>query len=98
MLSPQYTTIFKKADTKIIQKVNYTGNNTKNMHLSVNASLKKLRTDYLDLLYVHWWDYDTSVEEIMDGLHNLVVQGKVLYLVRSYLALPSRSPPIRALY
>ncbi|KAL0563381.1 putative aryl-alcohol dehydrogenase aad14 [Marasmius crinis-equi] len=50
------------------------------MHISVEASLKKLRTDYIDLLYVHWWDYDTSVEEIMDGFHNLVAQGKVLYL------------------
>ncbi|KAE9388540.1 Aldo/keto reductase [Gymnopus androsaceus JB14] len=30
------------------------------MHVSVEASLKKLRTSYIDLLYVHWWDYDTS--------------------------------------
>lgn len=51
------------------------------MHLSVEASLKKLRTDYIDILYLHWWDYATSIEEVMDGLHNLVVQGKVLYLV-----------------
>ncbi|KAJ8075313.1 putative aryl-alcohol dehydrogenase aad14 [Marasmius tenuissimus] len=50
------------------------------MHVSVNASLKKLRTDYIDLLYVHWWDYDTSIEEVMDSLHNLVAQRKVLYL------------------
>ncbi|KAF9254076.1 YNL331Cp-like protein, partial [Marasmius fiardii PR-910] len=76
-IATKYTTLFKKADPKIVQKVNYAGNNVKNMHLSVNASLKKLRTDYIDLLYVHWWDYDTSIEEIMDGLHNLVVQGKV---------------------
>ncbi|KAL0579706.1 putative aryl-alcohol dehydrogenase aad14 [Marasmius crinis-equi] len=76
----QYTTSFKRADPKVVQRVNYVGNNMKNMHLSVNASLKKLRTDYIDLLYVHWWDYDTSIEEVMDGLHNLVAQGKVLYL------------------
>ncbi|KAG7086805.1 hypothetical protein E1B28_002731 [Marasmius oreades] len=79
-IATKYTTLFKKADPKVAQKVNYTGNNVKSMHLSVNASLKKLRTDYIDLFYVHWWDYDTSVEEVMDGLHNLVVQGKVLYL------------------
>ncbi|KAG7086826.1 hypothetical protein E1B28_002747 [Marasmius oreades] len=79
-IATKYTTLFKKADPKIVQKVNYVGNNMKNMHLSVKASLKKLRTDYIDLFYVHWWDYDTSIEEIMDGLHNLVVQGKVLYL------------------
>ena len=53
------------------------------MHLSVEASLKKLRTDYIDILYVHWWDYSTPIEEVMNGLHNLVVSGKVLYLVRS---------------
>ncbi|KAF8134690.1 NADP-dependent oxidoreductase domain-containing protein [Mycena galopus ATCC 62051] len=47
------------------------------MHLSVEASLKKLRTTYIDILYVHWWDWETGVEEVMNGLHNLVVQGKV---------------------
>jgi aryl-alcohol dehydrogenase-like predicted oxidoreductase len=50
------------------------------MHISVEASLKKLRTSYIDILYVHWWDYTTSVEEVMTSLHNLVIQGKVLYL------------------
>lgn len=60
----------------------YTGNNIKSMHVSVDESLKKLRTDYIDLLYLHWWDYSTGIEEVMNGLHNLVVQGKVLYLVR----------------
>lgn len=61
----------------------YTGNSLKAMHVSVDASLKKLRTSYIDLLYIHWWDYSTSIEEVMNGLHNLVVQGKVLYLVSS---------------
>lgn len=51
------------------------------MHLSVEASLKKLKTSYIDIYYVHWWDHYTSVEEVMNGLHNLVTQGKVLYLV-----------------
>ena len=49
--------------------------------MSVEASLKKLRTTYIDILYIHWWDYTTTVEEVMDSLHSLVVQGKVLYLV-----------------
>ncbi|KAI3608400.1 putative aryl-alcohol dehydrogenase [Moniliophthora roreri] len=47
---------------------------------TANKYLKKLRTTYIDLFYVHWWDWDTTIEEVMDGLHNLVVQGKVLYL------------------
>lgn len=52
----------------------------KSLTLSVNASLKKLRTDYIDLLYVHWWDFTTSVEEVMHGLNALISTGKVLYL------------------
>ena len=59
------------------------------MHVSVNASLKKLRTAYIDILYVHWWDRDTSVEEVMNGLHVLVQQGKVLYLVSLLVLAPA---------
>ncbi len=69
------------ADKKIDIKINYGGNSVKSLHVSVKGSLKKLRTTYIDILYVHFWDYATSVEEVMDGLHHLVVQGKVLYLV-----------------
>ncbi len=61
--------------------VNYSGNNTKSLHISVEASLRKLRTTYIDILYLHWWDYTTSVEEVVNSLHTLVQQGKVLYLV-----------------
>jgi len=59
----------------------YVGNNSKSLHISVHASLEKLRTTYIDLLYIHWWDYATSVEEVMRSLHALVQAGKVLYLV-----------------
>ncbi|KAH0832060.1 NADP-dependent oxidoreductase domain-containing protein [Lanmaoa asiatica] len=41
---------------------------------------QKLRTSYVDILYIHFWDFDTSVEEVMNGLYTLVQQGKVLYL------------------
>ncbi|KAE9388543.1 Aldo/keto reductase [Gymnopus androsaceus JB14] len=80
VVATKYTSNFKRGNDSIAQKANYTGNNTKSMHISVEASLKKLRTSYIDLLYVHWWDYDTSVKEVMDSLHTLVMQGKVLYL------------------
>ena len=60
--------------------VNYGGNHRKSLYLSVNDSLRKLQTDYIDLLYIHWWDWSTSIEEVMDALHILVQQGKVLYL------------------
>ncbi|KIK68628.1 hypothetical protein GYMLUDRAFT_153464 [Collybiopsis luxurians FD-317 M1] len=80
VLATKYTTNFKRGNNSIAQKANYTGNNVKSMHVSVEASLKKLRTSYIDLLYLHWWDFGTSVKEVMDGLHSLVMQGKVLYL------------------
>lgn len=72
---------FRKQDFSIKQQVNYVGNNLKSIHVFIEASLKKLRTTYIDLLYVHWWDHGTSIEEVMNGLHNPVVQRKVLYLV-----------------
>lgn len=84
----QYTSSWKKMDDNVKQKVHFVGNNLKSLHHSVEASLKKLRTDFIDLLYIHWWDHETSVEEVMNGLHNLVVQGKVLYLV-SFIFIPS---------
>ncbi|GLB44415.1 putative aryl-alcohol dehydrogenase [Lyophyllum shimeji] len=79
-IATKYTHGYKDRDASVTQKVNYVGNNVKSMHLSVEASLKKLRTSYIDLLYVHWWDWETSIEEVMRGLHNLVASGKVLYL------------------
>ncbi|KAJ7501734.1 Aldo/keto reductase [Mycena galericulata] len=80
VIATKYTNNFKARNDAIEKKVTYFGNNVKSMHMSVEASLKKLRTTYIDILYVHWWDWDTGVEEVMNGLHNLVVQGKVLYL------------------
>ena len=59
---------------------NYQGQHAKSLRVSVEASLKKLQTDYIDLLYIHWWDWSTSIEEVMQSLNILVQQGKVLYL------------------
>ncbi|MDY4510824.1 aldo/keto reductase [Streptococcus hyovaginalis] len=46
----------------------------------VDASLKRLGTDYIDILYIHRWDYDTPIEETMAALNDLVRSGKVHYL------------------
>jgi aryl-alcohol dehydrogenase-like predicted oxidoreductase len=59
---------------------NAAGNHRKNMMQSVEASLKRLQTDYIDLYWVHIWDQITPVEEVMRGLDDLVHQGKVLYI------------------
>src|ERR1700682_233944 len=59
---------------------NAAGNNRKSMMQSIEASLKRLQTDYVDLYWVHIWDEITPVEEVMRGLDDLVRQGKTLYV------------------
>src|SRR5437763_11429276 len=59
---------------------NAAGNHRKNMVQAVEASLKRLQTDYIDLYWVHIWDQITPVEEVMRALDDLVRQGKVLYV------------------
>lgn len=56
------------------------GNQRKNMMQAVEASLRRLRTDYIDLYWMHIWDRMTPVEEVMRGFDDLVRQGKVLYI------------------
>ncbi len=60
--------------------LNAGGNHLKNMRLSVESSLKRLGSEYIDLLYLHVWDYTTPVEELLRGLDDLVRSGKVLYV------------------
>jgi aryl-alcohol dehydrogenase-like predicted oxidoreductase len=56
------------------------GNSRKSMAHSVEASLKRLRSEYIDLLWVHMWDSVTPIEEVMYGLDTLIRAGKVLYV------------------
>ncbi|KAF5365837.1 hypothetical protein D9757_012800 [Collybiopsis confluens] len=78
--SEEYANYTHNGNSDIAQRVNFTGSNTKSMKLSLESSLERFQTTYIDLFYVHWWDGYTLVEEMMDALHNLVVSGKVLYL------------------
>jgi len=59
---------------------NSCGNHRKSMVRSIEASLSRLSTDYIDLLYLHAWDGTTPVDEILRALDDLVRSGKVLYL------------------
>ena len=59
------------------------GNSRKNMMKSVERSLRRLQTDYIDIYYLHMWDNMTPVEEIARGLDDLVRQGKVNYVAFS---------------
>lgn len=58
---------------------NAAGNHRKSMIQAVEASLRRLNTDRIDLYYVHSWDFTTRPDEVMRGLDDLVRQGKILY-------------------
>lgn len=78
VLATKFTSPYPSEPVTI--KSNYLGNSSKSLRVSLEASLKKLRTSYIDLLYIHWWDFTTSIPEIMKALHHVVASGKVLYL------------------
>lgn len=59
---------------------NSAGNHRKNMVQSLEASLKRLNTDYVDLYWLHAWDFVTPIEEVMRALDDMVRAGKVLYI------------------
>jgi aryl-alcohol dehydrogenase-like predicted oxidoreductase len=74
VVATKYTLSARKDDP------NGGGNHRKNMVQSLEASLKRLQTDYVDILWLHMWDFMTPVEEVMRGLDDLVRTGKVLYI------------------
>jgi aryl-alcohol dehydrogenase-like predicted oxidoreductase len=74
VLATKYTLNMRPGDP------NAGGNQRKNMVQSVEASLKRLGTDYIDLYWLHVWDRVTPVEEVMRALDDLVRAGKILYV------------------
>jgi aryl-alcohol dehydrogenase-like predicted oxidoreductase len=56
------------------------GLSRKHILSSIDASLKRLGTDYIDLYQIHRWDYETPIEETMEALHDIVRAGKVRYI------------------
>ncbi|KAJ7588227.1 NADP-dependent oxidoreductase domain-containing protein [Mycena floridula] len=62
VISTKYSTRYKAGNSNVTIKSIFSGNNMKSMHMSVNASLKKLRTNYIDILYMHWYDHTSSVD------------------------------------
>jgi aryl-alcohol dehydrogenase-like predicted oxidoreductase len=77
VIGTKYTLAMRSGDP------NAAGNSRKNMRASVEASLRRLGTDHVDLLWVHAWDFATPVEEVMRGLDDLVHSGKVNYVAMS---------------
>ncbi|MEV0405230.1 aldo/keto reductase [Actinoallomurus sp. NPDC050550] len=74
VLSTKYTLTLDGSDP------NASGNHRKSLTRSLDQSLRRLRTDYIDLLWVHIWDARTPLEETMRALDDTVRAGKVLYL------------------
>lgn len=74
VLATKYSSSSREGDP------NSGGNHRKSMMGSVEESLRRLKTSYIDLLYLHIWDNTTPVEEIMRAMDDLVRSGKVLYL------------------
>ncbi|WNK00854.1 aldo/keto reductase [Thalassospiraceae bacterium LMO-JJ14] len=60
--------------------INMRGGNRRHIATAVEASLKRLKTDRLDVLFMHRWDTQVPLEETLRALENLVSQGKVIYL------------------
>lgn len=59
------------------------GNGAKNIHRALEGSLRRLKTDYIDLYWMHVWDGVTPIEEIMQTLGDLVRAGKIRYFAFS---------------
>ncbi|MDP9093003.1 MAG: aldo/keto reductase [Actinomycetota bacterium] len=74
VLATKYTASRDRADP------NAAGNHRKNLRLSLDLSLRRLRTDYIDLYWVHMWDRWTPIEETMRALDDEVRAGRLLYI------------------
>ncbi len=74
VLSTKYTVSRDRGDP------NAAGNHRKNLRLSLETSLRRLRTDYIDIYWVHMWDRHTPAEETMRALDDQVRAGKILYI------------------
>ena len=70
--------------TKVFNRMrpgpNGAGLSRKAIFAELDASLRRLQTDYVDLYQIHRWDYETPVEETLEALHDVVKSGKVRYI------------------
>lgn len=73
IIATKYSLIMRPGDP------NASGNHRRNMVRSVEDSLRRLGTDFIDLFYLHVWDATTPVDEILRGFEDLTRQGKIIY-------------------
>ena len=74
------TVIATKVFMRTRKGPNGAGLSRKAIMQEIDASLKRLGVDYVDLYQIHRWDYDTPVEETLEALHDVVKAGKALYI------------------
>jgi len=74
VVGTKYTLFTRKDDP------NFSGNHRKNMMQALDASLKRLKTDYIDLYWVHAWDFTTPEQEVLRALDDMIRAGKILYI------------------
>ncbi len=55
------------------------GNGRKNIYRALETSLKRMKTDYIDMYWMHYWDQTTPVEEVLESFGSLQQQGKIRY-------------------
>lgn len=72
--------IATKVFNPMSQDPNDAGLSRKHIMSSIDKSLKRLKTDYVDLYQIHRWDYETPIEETMEALHDVVRAGKARYI------------------
>ena len=72
--------IATKVHSRMRPGPNGAGLSRKAIMAEVDASLRRLGTDYIDLYQTHRWDYQTPIEETLEALHDLVKAGKVRYI------------------
>lgn len=76
----EHLVIATKFGMPMADHVNAKGYSRKNIFAAVDASLSRLRLDYIDLYQTHIWDPTANIEEMMGALSDLVGTGKVLYV------------------
>src|SRR3984957_18258840 len=69
-----------KVNGQMREEPNGKGVSRKAIMAEIDASLKRLGTDYVDLYQVHRWDYETPIEETLEALHDVVKAGKARYI------------------
>jgi aryl-alcohol dehydrogenase-like predicted oxidoreductase len=75
----QQIVVATKAGFAAGQGVHKGGNGAKHIHAALEGSLKRLRTDYVDLFWIHVWDSVTPAEELLETMTQLVRSGKIRY-------------------